>query len=592
MADFDTSHVKNIVLLGHAGSGKTTLGECMLYEAGIITRRGSIAERNTVADYHDLEQERGNSVFSKLLHSKWRGYKINIIDTPGYDDFVGEVISALRVADTGVMLINASRGVEVGTDIIWDYTEQFKTPMIFAVNKLDEETADFDKAVAEAKAHFGSNITVVQYPRQQGAGFHEIIDVLRMTMYKFKDGGGKPEKLPIPDDEKERADKLHKELIEAVAGNDETLMEKYFDKGELDEDEIKAGMKKAMINHDLFPLFCLSAERNMGSGRLMGFIDNVCPSANEMPPQKTKAGTTLTCDANGPACIFIYKTVSEPHEGELSFFKVYSGTIKSGMELVNETTGVSEKISQLFVVEGNKRTQVNELTAGDIGATLKLRNTHVNNTLHEKGKDIKVVERLGFSKCKVSVATPKDFNYTSVKDLEGKRIATSYPNTVNQFFASKGVNVDLHQISGSVEIAPNIGLADAIVDIVSSGSTLFKNGLKEVELILKSEAVLASSPKISAEAQLVLNKLQFRIQSVLRARKAKYILLNVPNDKILEISKILPVLKSPTVMPLTEPGWSSVHTVIEEDQFWEVIDELKAHGAEGILVCPIEKMVL
>ncbi len=391
MADFDTSHVKNIVLLGHAGSGKTTLGECMLYEAGIITRRGSVAERNTVADYHDLEQERGNSVFSKLLHSKWRGYKINIIDTPGYDDFVGEVISALRVADTGVMLINASRGVEVGTDIIWDYTEQFKTPMIFAINKLDEETADFDKAVAEAKSHFGSNITVVQYPRQQGAGFHEIIDVLRMTMYKFKDSGGKPEKLPIPDDERERADKLHKELIEAVAGNDETLMEKYFDKGELDEDEIKAGMKKAMINHDLFPLFCLSAERNMGSGRLMGFIDNVCPSANEMPPQKTKAGTTLNCDANGPACIFIYKTVSEPHVGELSFFKVYSGTIKSGMELVNETTGVSEKISQLFVVEGNKRTQINELTAGDIGATLKLRNTHVNNTLHDKGRNIELL---------------------------------------------------------------------------------------------------------------------------------------------------------------------------------------------------------
>jgi elongation factor G len=391
MADFDTSHVKNIVLLGHAGSGKTTLGECMLYEAGIITRRGSIAEHNTVADYHDLEQERGNSVFSKLLHSKWRGYKINIIDTPGYDDFVGEVISALRVADTGVMLLNASRGVEVGTDIIWDYTDQFKTPMIFAVNKLDEETADFDKTVVEAKAHFGSNITVVQYPRQQGVGFHEIIDVLRMTMYKFKDSGGKPEKLPIPDDEKERADTLHKELIEAVAGNDETLMEKYFDKGELDEDEIKAGMKKAMINHDLFPLFCLSAERNMGSGRLMGFIDNVCPSANEMPPQKTKAGATLTCDANGPACIFIYKTVSEPHVGELSFFKVYSGTVKAGMELVNETTGVAEKISQLYVVEGNKRTQVNELSAGDIGATLKLRNTHVNNTLHDKGKDIELL---------------------------------------------------------------------------------------------------------------------------------------------------------------------------------------------------------
>jgi elongation factor G len=387
MAEFDTSHVKNIVLLGHAGSGKTTLAECMLFEAGIVNRRGTIAERNTTGDYHELEQERGNSIFSKLLHTKWRGYKINILDTPGYDDFTGEVISALRVADTGVMLVNASMGVEVGTDVIWEYTEKFKTPMILAVNKLDDDKADFDKTVAEAKSHFGNKIVVVQYPRQQGAGFHEIIDVLRMTLYKFKDTGGKPEKLPIPDDEQAKADALHKELIEAIASNDETLMEKYFDKGELSEDEMKEGMKKAMINHDLFPLFCLSAERNMGSGRLMGFIDNVCPAANEMPPQITKRGDKLTCDASGPACIFVYKTVSEPHVGELSFFKVYSGTVKSGMDLENEITGVSEKINQLFLVEGNKRTNINELVAGDIGATLKLKNTHVNNTLHIKGKN-------------------------------------------------------------------------------------------------------------------------------------------------------------------------------------------------------------
>lgn len=391
MAEFDTSHVKNIVLLGHAGCGKTTLAECMLFEAGLINRRGSIAEKNTISDYHDLERERGNSIFSTLLHSKWRGYKINIIDTPGYDDFVGEVISALRVADTGVMLLNATAGVEVGTDLIWDYTERFKTPMIFAVNKLDDDEADFDRTVREAKSHFGSNVVVVQYPRQQGAGFHEIVDVLRMTLYKFKDAGGKPEKLPIPPEEKERADSLHKELIEAIASNDESLMEKYFDKGELDEDEMKEGMKKAMIHHDLFPLFCLSAERNMGSGRLMGFIDNVCPSANEMPAQPTKAGSALECKESGPACIFIYKTVSEPHVGELSFFKVYSGTVKSGMELVNESTGVSEKLNQLFVVEGNRRTNVNELVAGDIGATLKLKNTHVNNTLHDKGKNIELL---------------------------------------------------------------------------------------------------------------------------------------------------------------------------------------------------------
>lgn len=387
MPEFDTSHVKNIVLLGHAGSGKTTLAECMLYEAGLITRRGTIAEKNTTGDYHELEQARGNSIFSKLMHTRWRGFKINIIDTPGYDDFVGEVISALRVADTGVMLINGHMGVEVGTDIIWEYTEKFKTPMIFAVNKLDDDNADFDKCVREAKSHFGNNVVVVQYPRQQGAGFHEIIDVLRMTMYKFKDDGGKPEKLAIPDEEKERAETLHKELIEAIASNDETLMEKYFDKGELDEDEMKSGMKKAMINHDLFPLFCLSGERNMGSGRLMGFIDNVCPSANEMPAQVTKNGSTLPCDANGPACIFIYKTVSEPHVGELSYFKVYSGTLRSGMELENESTGANEKINQMFLVEGNKRTPIQELVAGDIGATLKLKNTHVNNTLHVKGKN-------------------------------------------------------------------------------------------------------------------------------------------------------------------------------------------------------------
>ena len=390
MAEFDTSHVKNIVLLGHAGSGKTTLAECMLFEAGLLTRRGTIEERNTIGDYHELEQERGNSIFSKLLHTKWRGYKINILDTPGYDDFVGEVVSALRVADTGVMLLNAVMGVEVGTDIIWQYTEQFKTPMIFAVNKLDDDNADFDRTVREAQHHFGNKVVIVQYPVQQGAGFHEIIDVLRMTMYKFRDTGGKPEKLPIPDAEKDRAEALHRELVEAVASNDESLMEKYFDKGELDEEEMKEGMKKAMINHDLFPVFCLSAERNMGSGRLMGFIDVVCPSANEMPPQITRSGEKLPCDAKGRACMFIFKTVSEPHVGEMSLFKVYSGTIKAGMELVNETTGSSEKLNQLFVVEGNRRTNVNELVAGDIGATLKLKNTHVNNTLHERGKNIEL----------------------------------------------------------------------------------------------------------------------------------------------------------------------------------------------------------
>lgn len=389
-AEFDSNHVKNIVLIGHAGSGKTTLAECMLFEAGLISQRGQVGAGNTVSDYHELEIERGNSVFSTLLHSRWRGYKINIIDTPGYDDFVGEVVSALRVADTAIMLLNAANGVEVGTDLYWQYANQFSTPLIFAVNQLDHEQADYDRAVQQAKDLVGNKLVIFQYPLQQGAGFHEIIDVLRMTMYKFSDTGGKPEKLPIPEAEMSKANQLHRDLVEAVAANDEKLMALYFEKGELTEDELKEGLHQAMIKQELTPLFCLSAERNMGSGRLMGFIDHVCPSAAEMPAQTTRDGKQLLCSPQGKTCIFVYKTVNEPHIGELSFFKVFSGTIKAGMDLENENTHNSEKINQLFVVEGNKRVQVHELSAGDIGATLKLRNTHVNNTLHEKGYPVEL----------------------------------------------------------------------------------------------------------------------------------------------------------------------------------------------------------
>ncbi|MBP6023441.1 elongation factor G [Ferruginibacter sp.] len=403
MATYDSNHVKNIALLGHAGSGKTTMAESMLFEAGITKRRGTVASKNTVSDYHELETERQSSVFASLLHIPWRNYKINIIDTPGYDDFAGEVISALRVADTGVMILNAAMGVEVGTDIIWEYTDKFKTPTLFVVNKIDLDDADFDKTLRDAKAHFGANVVAVQYPVQTGAGFNSIVDVLNMVMYKFGPQGGKPEKLPIPDNEKEKADQLHKELVETIASNDEGLMEKYFEQGELSEDDMKAGLHNAMIKHDIFPLFCASAEKNMGSGRIMGFIDNVCPSANEMPPQKTKSGKELPCNANGPACIFIFKTIIEPHIGELSLFKVFSGTIKAGSELVNENTGVTEKLNQLLLLEGHNRIPVQELVAGDIGATIKLRSTHVNNTLHDKGANIEL-EPIVFPKTNVTIA--------------------------------------------------------------------------------------------------------------------------------------------------------------------------------------------
>ncbi|MFA6262125.1 MAG: elongation factor G [Bacteroidia bacterium] len=388
MATYDTAHVKNIVLLGHSGSGKTSFAECAVFEAGLINRRGTVEEKNTIADYHELEQERGNSIFSKLLHTTWKGYKINIIDTPGYDDFAGEVISALRVADTGIMVLNAAHGVEVGTEIVWEYTESFKTPMLLAVNQVDHEKADFDKTVEQAKRRFGSSVVVVQYPLNQGTGFNAIVDVLNMVMYQFPDTGGKPQKLPIPDSEKERADAMHKDLLEAIAGNDEGLMEKYFESGNLSEDEMRIGLKKSLIRHDLFPLFCTSAKKDMGIGRILGFIDNVCPSAAEMPIQETLDGGTLPCDPKGPACLFIFKTINEQHLGEMSLFKVYSGTITAGMELVNENNGTSEKLNQLFLLEGKKRIPIDELVAGDIGATIKLKNTHTNNCLHIKGKNI------------------------------------------------------------------------------------------------------------------------------------------------------------------------------------------------------------
>ncbi|MEO7264436.1 MAG: elongation factor G [Ferruginibacter sp.] len=403
MTIYDSNHVKNIALLGHAGCGKTTLAESMLFDAGIIQRRGSIAARNTVSDYHNLETERQSSIFSSLMHCPWKDYKINIIDTPGYEDFSGEVISALRVADTGVILLNAAAGVEVGTDITWEYTDTFKTPAIFVVNKLDLPDADFDRTLREARAHFGGNVVAVQYPAQTGEGFNSIVDVLNMQMYKFPAEGGKPEKLPIPDTEKEKAEQLHKELIESIASNDESLMEKYFDKGELTEDEMKQGLHTSMIRHDIFPLFCASAEKNMGVGRIMSFIDYICPAPTEMQPQKTTSGKELPCNEKGPACIFIFKTIIEPHIGELSLFKVYSGTIKQGCELLNENTGVTEKFNQLFLMEGKNRVPVQELKAGDIGATIKLKSTHVNNTLHDKGANIELVP-ISFPRPDVTIA--------------------------------------------------------------------------------------------------------------------------------------------------------------------------------------------
>ncbi|MCB0516212.1 MAG: elongation factor G [Chitinophagales bacterium] len=407
MKIYDSQHIKNITLLGHAGSGKTTFVESMLFEAGEINRLGTIMGQNTVSDYHDLEKEKGSSVFSTLLHLPWKESKINVIDTPGTSDFVGEVISALRITGTGVMLLNAQHGVEVGTEIIWEYTEDFKTPMIFVVNQLDHEKADFDLTVEQAVNRFGRNVLVVQYPLNQGNDFNAIIDVLKMVMYQYPADGGKPQKLPIPDSEIARADELHKQLVESVAEHDDQLMELYFDKGELTEEEMTRGLKAAMLHHDLFPLFCCSATKNMGSGRIMGFLNDIAPAPIDTPPVERQSGKQLLCDPKGPTVLFIYKTISEPHLGDMSFFKVYSGVVNVGDELVNSITGTTERFNQLFLMNGKNRDAINELRAGDIGATVKLKDSHTNSTLHPKGNEFHI-KPIDFPEphIRVAVTTP------------------------------------------------------------------------------------------------------------------------------------------------------------------------------------------
>ncbi|HVI43615.1 MAG TPA: elongation factor G [Chitinophaga sp.] len=384
MKTYDEKHIKNIVLLGAPKSGKTTLSETMLFEAGIISKRGTVEEKNTTSDYHEIEHERNNSVYATTMHTEWRDYKINIIDTPGLEDFIGEVIAAIRVCDTAVLLLNAQYGVEVGTELIWDYVDKYNKPTILAVNQLDTEQANFNKAVDDAARVFGNAVTIMQYPVNQGPGFNAIIDLLKMTMYRFPENGGKPEKLPIPDNEKARADELHNALVEKAAENDDTLMEQYFEKGNLDEDELREGIKIGMMKHQVFPVFCLSAANNMGSGRLMGFIDNVAPSAIEMPAELTEEGKEVPCNPAGPACLFVFKTLQEPHIGRLSFFKVMSGEIKPGIELVNEKGNTTERIGQLFIADGKNRNSVESLRAGDIGCTVKLKNTFTNHTLCDK----------------------------------------------------------------------------------------------------------------------------------------------------------------------------------------------------------------
>jgi elongation factor G len=387
MKVYKTNEIKNISLLGSKGSGKTTLAEAMLFECGVIKRRGTVEARNTAIDYFPVEKEYGSSVFSTVFYAEFLNKKLNVIDCPGADDFVGNAITALNVTDAGVIVVDAQYGVEVGTQNIFRTTSQLKKPIIFAMNQLDGEKADYDNVMEQMREIFGPKIVQIQYPLACGAGFNSMIDVLLMKKYSWGPDGGVPTIEDIPAEELDKANELHRALVEMAAENDETLMEKFFETERLTEDEMREGIRKGLISRSIYPVFCVSALKDMGVRRMMEFLGNVVPFVEEMPAPVNTAGQEVKPDANGPLSIFMFKTTIEPHIGEVSYFKVMSGTIKTGVDLDNITRDSKERIAQLFCVCGQIKTQVEELQAGDIGATVKLKDARTGNTLNEKGCD-------------------------------------------------------------------------------------------------------------------------------------------------------------------------------------------------------------
>ncbi|MBR6591397.1 MAG: elongation factor G [Prevotella sp.] len=384
MRVYQTNEIKNIALLGSAGSGKTTLAESMLFEAGIIKRRGSVEAKNTVSDYFPVEQEYGYSVFSTVFHTEWNNKKLNIIDCPGSDDFVGGAITALNVTDQAVILINGQYGPEVGTQNNFRYTEKLKKPVIFLINQLDSDKCDFDTIISNMQEIYGPKCVQIQYPIQTGPGFNALIDVLLMKKYSWGPDGGAPTIEEIPAEEMDKAMELHKALVEAAAENDETLMEKFFEEESLTEDELREGIRKGLVTRSIFPVFCVCAGKDMGVRRLMEFLGNVVPFVSEMPKIHNTRGEEVAADSNAPTSLYFFKTGVEPHIGEVSYFKVMSGTIKAGADLANADRGSKERIAQLYVCAGANRIAVDELHAGDIGCTVKLKDVKTGNALNAK----------------------------------------------------------------------------------------------------------------------------------------------------------------------------------------------------------------
>lgn len=385
MKVYNSHEIKNIALLGNDGSGKTTLTEALLFECGQIKRRGRITAKNTVSDYFPVEQDYGYSVFSTVFHTEWNNKKLNIIDCPGSDDFVGAAMTALNVTDTALLLINGQFGPEVGTQNHFRYTEKLQKPVIFLVNQLDNENCDYEKVVEDLRSIYGNKVVPVQYPVKTGPDFCELIDVILMKKLKWGAEGGEPTIEDIPAEEKERAEAMHKELVEAAAENDEGLMEKFFETEHLTEDEMREGIRKGMVTRSIFPVFCVCASKNMGVGRLMEFLGNVVPFVDEMPAVHNSRGEEVKLDPNGPTSIYFFKTGVEPHIGEIQYFKVMSGTVHEGDDLSNADRGSKERMAQIFVCSGANREKVEKLSAGDIGCTVKLKDVRTGNTLN--GKD-------------------------------------------------------------------------------------------------------------------------------------------------------------------------------------------------------------
>jgi elongation factor G len=387
MKVYQANEIKNIAILGSSGSGKTTLAEAMLYEGGVIKRRGTVAAGSTVCDYFPVEKEYGYSVFSTLFSVEWQGRKLNFIDCPGSDDFVGGTVSALCVTDTALIVLNAQYGVEVGTINQFRYTEQFAKPVIFVVNQLDNAAADYEASISQLRDLYGSKVVQIQYPVNIGSNFNALVDVLKMKMYRWKPEGGAPEVLDIPESEKAKAAELHAALVEAAAENDDTLMEKFFDQGSLSEDEMREGISAGLLVRSMFPVFCVCAGKDMCVRRTLEFVGNVVPTVDRMPKVKTVDGREVLADPQAATSLFFFKVTSEPHIGQVSYFKVLSGTVKEGDDLQNADRGSKERVSQLFSVAGQTRNEVGEMVAGDIGATVKLKDVRLGNTLNGKDAD-------------------------------------------------------------------------------------------------------------------------------------------------------------------------------------------------------------